>query len=681
MLFRTSIVYGFVRLCLLVFFIFYVNKKVFKQFKTQSFLEFIVNKWFKYGSFLLITVFAMIQLGVYSFINLTFMLFVFLLLNYIGLQNIKRPKKFLSKRLNLISLEVLKNIETKKKLSFWLRLDKDNNLQKRDWQIIILVACICIFQFFAKYYIYNFDIFSFSKLWYSNLKSIIDFDTQLWFTDEGQTLGQSALINIYSKTVNISPEIALQSVSLIENTLLCLILFWAVSKISISKFVAPTIAISFFILAVTIIPINIEFILKNNPLISALTLAIPLMLYILKPDLLNLNKFNYVFLLTICFIAIGLINLNVLFICFPLFILLTLLLNCKKNNPYYFLSLLSYALGTMIILATYYLTCSHLEIDFQYFIHSNLVSTHTFTYLPILDFSYQKLIQFYQINSGIGILIMLLFTWIKKENWRNSLVFMLFFNVLVLLSHINNSWIDSDIIISMFPVFIPITMGINADIILKLINPLIKERPLLSKFIYTVLIVGFIGFLIQIQIKTISKLKITDRTPTIILNAYDQISEDYIPYTYAVVNINSAELISTHKHFFINYDYFLANYPSRDAIFNKHKEDQHYLQKHPQIVLPNSVFVFVYNPAKIAGGNLVGKYNHIVTEKTNLEIDNPESHFSEGSRKTPQLLALINKLRQKGREIHLYYDSDIVKVYEIVNVPKMSKTEDLIYEK
>jgi hypothetical protein len=681
MLFRTSIVYGFARLCLLIFLIFFVNKKIFKRFKTQDFLEFIVNKWFKYGSLLLITVFVMIQLGVYSFINLLFMLFVFMLLDFIGIKNSLRPKKYLSKRLNLLSLEVLKNIENKKKLSFWLRLDKDNNLQKKDWQIISLVACITILQFLTKYYVFNFDIFSFSKLWYSNLGGIINFDSQLWFTNESEILGQSALINIYSKLVNISPEIALQSIPILENTLLCLILFWAVGKITVSPFFAPIIAISFFILAQTIIPINIEFILKNNSIFSALTLAIPLMVYVLKPELLKLNKFNYTLLLTFCFIAIGLINLVVLLICFPLFIAITLLLNCKKNNSFYPLSLLSYALGIVIILMIYALTCYHLKIDFEYFIHSNLISTHTFTYLPNLDFSYSKLMLFYQICSGIGIFIMLLLTWIKKENWKTALAFMLFFNGLVLLSRLNNNWLDTDIIITMFPVFIPITVGINAALIQKLMGSFIKEKSVLSQLIYTVIIIGFIGFLIQIQTKTLTELKVTDRTPTTVLNAYDEISETYIPYTYAVVNINSAEPISTNKHFFINYDYFLDNYPRRDSIYNKNKGNPHYFKKHPEMVLPNSIFVFVYNPDEIKSGNLVGKYNSIVTEKTNLDIDNAESLFSEGSRKTPRLLTLINNLNKKGREIHLYYHSDTVKVYEIVNVPKKSKTADLIYEK
>ena len=681
MLFRTSIVYGFIRLCLLVFFIFYVNKKIFSRFKTQNFLEFIINKWFKYGSILLILVFIMIQLGVYNFLNLLFLLSLLLLLDYIGIKNIKRPKKYITNQINLHALDFLKNIENNKPLSFWLRLDKNSNLQKRDLQMIFIVSTLILLQFFVKYYIFNFDIFSFSKLWYSNLGSIIDFDSQLWFSNENRTLGQSALINIYSKTVNVSPEVALQSISILEDTLLCVTLFWVVYQITSSKFVAPVIAALFFTFAHTIIPINIEFILKNNSIFSALTLAIPLMVFMLKPAILKLKKYNYFILLTLCFIAIGLINLVVLLICLPLFIVITVLLNCQKGNKYYWFSLVSYLSGTFVILIIYALTCYHLKTDFKYFLHSNLVSTHTFTYLPNLEYPYNDLMLFYQVISGFGILAMLLFAWIKKEDWKAPLAFMLFFNGLLLLSDIKNGWLDTDLIITMIPIFLPITIGLNAALIVKLIDPLFKEKSIVSKLFYGVMIAGFVGFLIQIQIRTITKLKVSDRTPTTVLNAYDQISRSYIPYTYAVVNVNSAELIGTNKHYFINYDYFLDNYIYRDSIYNKYKRSSRYIQKHPQMVLPNSIFVFVYNPDKINAGSFFGKSSRNAPNKKVLDIDDPEGFFSDGSHKTPKLLAVINKLKQKGREINLYFDSDVVKVYEIVNVSKRSKTEDLIYEK
>ena len=680
MLFRTSIVYGFIRLCLLVFFIFFINKKVFSRFKTQNLVDFIVTKWFKYGTILLVLVFIMIQLGVYNFLNLLFLLSLLLLLDYIGIKNIQRPKKYITHKLNIHALEVLKNIENKKSLAFWLRLDKDNSLRKKDMQFIAIIVGLVTLQFFVKYYIFNFDIFSFSKLWYANLGDIIHLDSQVWFSNENTTLGQSALIDIYSKTVNVSPEVALQSISILEDTLLDITIFWVIYQLTPSKFVAPSIAALFFTLAHTIVPINIEFILKNNSVFSALTLAIPLMVFMINPSILKLKNHSFLILSSLCFIAIGLINLVVLFICIPLFLAITLALNCQKENKQYWINLAAYAIGVVVILTIYALTCYRLRTDFAFFIHSNLISTHTFTYLPNLSFPYSTLISFYQILSGFGILAMVFLSVKKKENWKGPLAFMLFFNGLVLLSHINNSWLDTDLIITMIPVFLPITIGLNVSILVKTINAKLNINPSLSKTIYGIVIIVFVVFLIQIQKKSIQKLKVTDRTPTTVLNAYDQISRSYIPFTYAVVNVNSAELISTNKHYFINYDYFIDNYIYRDSVYNAHKKNEHYFQSHPKMVLPNSIFVFVYNLEK-AKTNLDNETSNKTNHSYVLDIDDPESLFSDGSRKAPQLTAIIDTLKKKGRTVKLYFNSDEVKVYEIVNVAKRSKTEDLIYEK
>jgi hypothetical protein len=144
--------------------------------------------------------------------------------------------------------------------------------------------------------------------------------------------------------------------------------------------------------------------------------------------------------------------------------------------------------------------------------------------------------------------------------------------------------------------------------------------------------------------------------------------------------VNSAELISTNKHYFINYDYFIDNYIYRDSVYNAHKKNEHYFQLHPKMVLPNSIFVFVYNLEK-AKTNLDNETSNKTNHSYVLDIDDPESLFSDGSRKAPQLTAIIDTLKKKGRTVKLYFNSDEVKVYEIVNVAKRSKTEDLIYEK
>ena len=72
--------------------------------------------------------------------------------------------------------------------------------------------------------------------------------------------------------------------------------------------------------------------------------------------------------------------------------------------------------------------------------------------------------------------------------------------------------------------------------------------------------------------------------------------------------------------------------------------------------MPNSVLIFVFIK-KTKGNNLI---TH------NIKF-------------TPELMSQIDRLKQKGRKIELFYENDIFKVYEIINKPRQSRIDDLIF--
>ncbi|HRZ32511.1 MAG TPA: hypothetical protein P5335_08490, partial [Flavobacterium sp.] len=76
----------------------------------------------------------------------------------------------------------------------------------------------------------------------------------------------------------------------------------------------------------------------------------------------------------------------------------------------------------------------------------------------------------------------------------------------------------------------------------------------------------------------------------------------------------------------------------------------------PQYVIPKSVLVFVYHD--------------------NKETNN---YFSDQNELEPLLLDQIKTLKKRGRKISKFYESPYIDVYEIVNEPKSSKIDDLIY--
>lgn len=107
----------------------------------------------------------------------------------------------------------------------------------------------------------------------------------------------------------------------------------------------------------------------------------------------------------------------------------------------------------------------------------------------------------------------------------------------------------------------------------------------------------------------------------------------------------------------MNYDFFLDEYERIDSINHKNKKDPKFLVKNPQYSLSKSVLVFVLNEGGKDENNIFSLNKHLKSS----------------------LIDEMNVLRKKGRKINLFYQSDILNVYEIVNDPRESKISDLIF--
>mgnify|MGYP006166746755 CR=1 FL=1 len=101
--------------------------------------------------------------------------------------------------------------------------------------------------------------------------------------------------------------------------------------------------------------------------------------------------------------------------------------------------------------------------------------------------------------------------WYKKENWKPSLVFMLYLNVLITLSFLNIQWIDADLLRLALAAFIPICLGITVAIVMRLMKPLFKHsykyKYLIASISSIILFVGiipltFIGTAVLLSQKT-----------------------------------------------------------------------------------------------------------------------------------------------------------------------------------
>ena len=220
-----------------------------------------------------------------------------------------------------------------------------------------------------------------------------------------------------------------------------------------------------------------------------------------------------------------------------------------------------------------------------------------------------------------------------------------------------NEWLDIDMLNNSISVILPIILGLNISIISRILNFGLHRFKKYSPFSVAIIFVAMLYASYYYQEKSINSLTVSDQTPKQILNAYDKISQTFFRNSYCVVNDPAAQVISNNSHFFMNYDFFLNDYPKIDSINTKHKKDPTFLVKNPQYSLSKSVLVFVLNET----------------------ANNESNSFAENKQLQKELIANIELFKKRGRRVNLFYDSEIIKVYEIINEPRESKISELIF--
>ncbi|WP_218120817.1 hypothetical protein [Flavobacterium saliperosum] len=644
------------RLCLMILFLFYMNRKFISYSKSVNYFDFIAKQWFKYGSLIVLLIFGLIQLGIYNLLNVVAILVGVIFIDYFGIKKIPQSINIISQKVKRNIFELIRNIELKKPISFFVSTRSNpEERNKRLWYLFLL-STLGVVAFYSRYIFYQFDMFSLSGSWISDLERIIDFDSQHWFTNGIAPVGELAIINFYGKFVSVSPEVALQSMGILEAVLLSILLFWVINKISYSKIIAPLAAGLFYSVSYTIMPVNITYILQHQALFLAISFALPAMVIYLKPGIMHSNNTNCFINYILVFTAIGLIDIFTLIVLMLPFLLIGLITSSVKSKMMNLTVIGAYAIALIVLFIIYGTASNHFGDDFELFLHSSLMSVSAYTYFSHLIVSYEQLMIYYQYLSYIAMICCLLFMIFKNEKWNAALCFLLYFNFLVVLSEINHNWIDTDLVKLSLGVFIPVLLGISVAVVIRVAYFIYAKIEVVKPVFAVFLIAGVLYSAIHYQGKEYKKLHKTDNIPRDIINVYEKITASYYPFSYAVVNDYTTQSISINKHFFIHYTDFTENYLKRDSIYSKNKKNKKFLKKNPEYVLPKSVLVFIYKKGD-------DKNNRIIV---NCEI-------------TPLILSKLETLKKRGRKISVFYESDLIKVFEIENNPGQSKTDDLIF--
>lgn len=635
--------------------LFYFNRRLVNPSDSNNFLEFLVNQWFKYGSIIGIIIFLTVQLSIYSLINCVILLIFIIIIDYIGLKNLRRFREYIDESARKNIYKTLKSIELNRPTGSWFAIKRKTTNNTNGWFLFFLVVVLASITYGSRFYFFKYDLYSLSGVWIADLQKVIDFDSQIWFLNDTAVNGDLAFVNFYGKLADVSPEIALQSMGLLESTLLSILLFWVMRKITMSKYLAPVVASLSFALAYTLTPTNIYFLLQNKPIFLAMAFGLPVMVFLLRPNLLKYRKINYLFSILAAFITIGLIDLFTLYILFPPFLMLGALFTRRKSLRYYWIGVIAYLMACAIVLAVYALICLYFGADLGQFLHANLLSVSSYTYIPQLVIPFRQLIDYYQISTVVSLLLLMKFIFYNKEKtWGAAIAFLVYFNILILMSKVDNEWIDADLMNQALSVFMAIVIGINMAILIRLFNPVFGRLEKLNKVAVVATLAGILFIAIYYQEDTISELTESDTTPKQVLDAYDKISRTYYPYSYAVVNDYTAQTISTNKHFFVNYTDFMNDYPVMDSIYFKNLHNPKFFKKHPENVLPKSVLLFVFHGM-------------------------PDMYGEENGDISPKLMEQLALLKKRGRKVGIFYTNKNVQVYEIVNEAKESRIPDLIF--
>src|SRR5580765_2126480 len=126
----SSILFGIFRLCCLILLIFYVNKRWINKSQKNTFLQFLVHQWFRYGSMVGIIIFITVQLSIYNLLNCILILSVIIFADILGFREVTHLEQYFHNKVKSGLHILLKGIELKKSITSWLEFKKKDSVEK-----------------------------------------------------------------------------------------------------------------------------------------------------------------------------------------------------------------------------------------------------------------------------------------------------------------------------------------------------------------------------------------------------------------------------------------------------------------------------------------------------------------------------------------------------------------------
>ena len=616
-------------------------------------LDQVVRIFFKYISLLTIFLFITIQLHIYDAIFVNFLLFMVVVYSYFR----ERKMTFSQVHGFRVSSKIAM-VGTKYFESGFFGQKKHKNIlktvfRKKHIESFYTLVVLLLVAVFTALYFFKYDKYLFSSAWFTTLEKINAKDKMQWFTSAVEVEGQYAFINYLKHLTSSSSEISIYLYGVFHFLVLISIIYWFVYKISESTVIVPLFVCLFYILGFSFLPVNINYFFQCTSINLAFIIVFPTVYFYLYPKLLHKDNWNLFFTMATAFFAIGLIDFYMLFLVFPLFFVLSLLIYFNKFRKMKLIVMGAYLFSASITSGLYFYHCHFDPAEFKVFVLSNLISVESDFHNPYLILFFDKLLFYYQLLFLATSVVIMIFAFCFNYPWRRRMLVMVFCSLIYLLTQFDLYFIDNDLLFRLLLIFLPIQLGILLNTVLNFYR--IVFSMIDFKFYYRGLLVFIMMALVFInfEIKPLQENK--DRKNELneaILTVNLNILRYYYNLSYIVVNSDNLYMLSSYNRYFMGYKEFMSKeYLAKDALYAKHRDDDDYLKYNTDVVLSPSVLIYVYEDAYRG-----------------------ENEFSK-----TELLERINVFKNKGRKVRTLHSCKFFTVYEIINKPNLSLISEMVF--
>tara|TARA_R110001599_G_scaffold350251_1_gene579973 strand:- start:11988 stop:13886 length:1899 start_codon:yes stop_codon:yes gene_type:complete len=632
-----------------------MKRLFFKGKGSKNQINSMASMWSFFVSIIIIGIFLLVQINGYDLMTCLFIMVIFFGVRLVGVQNVLSDSAQFRRQRKMILLSVLEKTEDKEPI---IDIVEEKPTKRLSINFGFVVMALTGFvAMTVRFYLLKYDNYQLSQSWFNELSILKGVSQQNWFSNDSGVVGQYALMTFYEKMTGISPEITLESFGILQAFILSFIIFWFMNTMTGSKITVPLMTTLSFAFFFNLVPINLSQIAHGKETLMALTLVLPAMVFIKKPWLLYARSSRtYRYKIFVIFLAIALIDIYSLLVLIPPFFVVAPFFISKNYIRFYWIALKAYLLATATVLGLYAFYFYREGTDFLQFIISNLLSVTSSTYTSNMILPYDEMIRIVQVVSLVVVVAMLLMMKSKKDKWASLIAFVIYVNVLIFISFLNNRYFDQDLFNEVLPVFITIILGIAIYLFMYLFVTKVKRvhMPDGLAVVFIFVLFGLGAFFSQKSL--FSNEEATSRLSKNVIAAYQEISSSFLPYSYAVVNSNTLQPLSTNSHNFLTYRDFMGEYAVRDSVYFANQKDKDFLRANTQYIIPNSLLVFIYD----------------------IESEDDFSKRAVYLHMTDEVMLRIEKLRSEGRTIRVFFQKGDLTVYEIVNNPGEARINELL---